>query len=298
MAKRQNLEEEQESVPITDAKTLKAEKKRLKKERKEQKKEARRKAKELTIQGDELEESGGSGGTVLLVTFLIVVIWLAILALLIKLDVGGFGSGVLKPMLQDVPVINKILPAGGMGGSPADSENGGETYYGYDSLQEAVEQIKRLELELESAQTQRNDQDTTVQELQEEIERLKTFENNQVEFEQIKNQFYEEVVYADKGPGAEAYQKYYESMDPATAETLYKQVVQQLEEDGQVEEYATAYSEMKPKEAAAIFESMEDDLDLAAKILNAMDATDRGKILGAMDSEVAARITKIMEPSS
>ena len=34
----------------------------------------------------------------------------SILCLLIKLDVGGFGSGVLAPAFKDVPVINKILP--------------------------------------------------------------------------------------------------------------------------------------------------------------------------------------------
>ena len=55
---------------------------------------------------------------------------------------------------------------------------------------------------------------------------------------------------------------------------------------------------MKPKEAAAIFEAMQDDLELAAKILNTMSAEDRGKILGVMDQEVAARLTKIMDPDS
>ena len=55
---------------------------------------------------------------------------------------------------------------------------------------------------------------------------------------------------------------------------------------------------MKPKEAARIFEAMTDDLDLAAKILGAMQPDDRGKILGVMDPEVAERITKIMEPES
>lgn len=55
---------------------------------------------------------------------------------------------------------------------------------------------------------------------------------------------------------------------------------------------------MKPKEAAAIFESMTDDLDLAAKILYQMSAEDRGKILGVMDPEVAARLTRIMDPDS
>ena len=71
----------------------------------------------------------------------------------------------------------------------------------------------------------------------------------------------------------------------------------QLQADQEVQDYASAYASMKPKEAAAIFEAMTDDLDLAAKILGAMSDDDRGKILGAMDSTVAARITKIMNPN-
>ena len=54
---------------------------------------------------------------------------------------------------------------------------------------------------------------------------------------------------------------------------------------------------MKPKQAAAIFEDMTDNLDLAARILSVMDAADRGKILGAMDPVVAAQLTKIMDRS-
>ena len=41
---------------------------------------------------------------------------------------------------------------------------------------------------------------------------------------------------------------------------------------------------------------MTDDLNLVAKILNAMNAENRGKILGAMDPTVAAKLTKIMDP--
>ena len=87
-------------------------------------------------------------------------------------------------------------------------------------------------------------------------------------------------------------------MDPATAEYLYKQVVAQTEETDEVKNYAKAYSEMKPKQAAAIIENMTDNLDLAARILGVMDAADRGKILGVMDPTVAAQLTKIMDPES
>jgi len=87
-------------------------------------------------------------------------------------------------------------------------------------------------------------------------------------------------------------------MDPATAEYIYKQVVTKLEESQEVIDYAEAYSTMKPKQAAGIFEAMDDNLNLAARILNMMEPAKRGEILGVMDPEVAAKLTKIMNPES
>jgi len=275
-----------------EKKRLKDERDKIKADRKAQKKEAKQRAKEISEQEAKLTEDEEAGGvSVFLVTVVIVVIWVAILCLLIKLDVGGFGSGVLAPVLKDVPVINKILPSDST--VTTDDE---ESYGGYTSLREAVDYIKELELQLEDAQAASTVDSEELAELRAEIDRLQTFEDAQVEFERIKTEFYEEVIYAEKGPGAEEYQKYYQSIDPTTAEYLYKQVVEQVEADKKIQDYAQAYAEMKPAQAAKIFEEMTDDLDLAAKILNQMSTKDRGNILGAMDAEIAARLTRIMDP--
>lgn len=276
-----------------EKKRLKEERKQLKNEKKAQRKEAKQRAKEISQQEEQLDDEGGI--SVVIVTIVIVLIWIAILCLLIKLDVGGFGSNVLAPVLKDVPVINKILPSDAVDTPDEEDE---EDYGGYDDLRDAVDYIRELELELEIAQTENNTDYEEIEALRAEIDRLQTFEDAQVEFERIKTEFYEEVVYADKGPGAEEYRKYYESMDPATAEYLYKQVVEQTETNKEIQNYAQTYSEMKPAQAASIFEEMTDDLDLVAKILDQMSAEDRGSILGAMDSEIAARLTKIMDPDS
>ncbi|MBR4983692.1 MAG: hypothetical protein IKY94_14200 [Lachnospiraceae bacterium] len=278
-----------------DAKAIKEERKRLKAEQKAQRKEAKMRARELAEQEAEFEQ-GGSNIPIFLTTVAIVGIWLLILCVLIKLDVGGFGSSVLTPILKDVPVVNKILPSEtplGQGG-----EEGEDEYAGYTNLKEAVEQIKLLELQLEQEDLKNSTLEDENAKLKEEITRLMTFEASQVEFERIKTEFYEEVIYAEKGPGADEYQKFYESMDPATAEFLYKQVVAETEESKEIQDYALAYSEMKPKQAAAIFEAMDNNLDLAARILKEMTAEDRGKILGVMDAGIAAKLTKIMEPDS
>lgn len=275
---------------------LKEEKKKLKNEQKAQRKEAKARAKEIASRASDLSDDEETNtGSVFMVTFVIVLIWIAILCLVVKLDFGGFGSNVLTPVLKDVPVLNLILPKNT---EVAVSEEESEAYGGYSNLREAVDYIKELELELERAQSAESTSSDEVAELKAEVERLKTFEDSQVEFQRIKTEFYEEVVYAENGPGIEEYRKYYEEMDPATAEYLYKQVIREIEESDEIKEYAQAYSEMKPKAAAAIMEEMTDNLDLAARILGAMEADKRGAILAAMDPEIAAKLTKIMDPES
>lgn len=236
------------------------------------------------------EEKGGSKFAVAVVAILIILIWLAIFALCVRWDVGGFGSSVLTPVLKDVPVLSKILPDTEKNSLIEDEE------YPYATLKEAVARIKELEAQLEAAQNTNTDGDTKISELQAEVNRLKQYENNQVEFEQLKSDFYENVVYADNAPDIEEYKKYYEEIEPEKAEELYKKVVKDEQASEQVQEYAKAYSSMKAAQAAKIFESMTDDLELAAEILNAMGSDSRGDILGAMDPDIAAQITKIMEP--
>ena len=276
-----------------EKKRLSDEKKKLKEEQKKQKKEAKKRAKEIEAQEAELSADDESGGFfTVIATIGIILVWVAILCVVIKLDVGGFGSKVLTPLLKDVPVVNLILPNSQNSGNIS-TDNGG-----YTNLNDATEQIKNLELQLQQAQTDNLKLQEDVANLKAENARLQEFEDKQVEFQRIKNEFYEEVVYAENGPGAEAYQKYYESMDPTTAEYLYKQVIAQLQEDKSVQDYAAAYSSMKPKKAAAIFEQMTDNLNLAARILKTMSAENRGDILAEMDPAIAAKLTKIMDPES
>lgn len=287
------------AAPSDEEKRLKEEKKKIQDERKKFKedqkkaqKEAKAKAKELSKRETDLydENSGSSVFMAILVTIVLVLVWIAIICLVIKLDLGGLGTTV-SPFIKNVPVINKILPK-----DLVTETEDVESYYGYTSLSDAVDRIKLLETELAKEAAENEVNKEQIDALTTEVNRLKTFETNQVEFERIKNQFYEEVVYSEKGPGADAYAKFFEAMDPDTAEYLYRQVAKEENVDAQVSEYAKAYAEMKPAQAAKIFENMTDNLSLAAKILDAMSADDRGKILGAMDPSVAAKITKIMEP--
>ncbi len=284
----------QELAAASEKSKLQAEKKKLKSEQKAQKKEAKRRAKEIAKREDELsEDEEGGGFSTFLITVFIVLLWLTVVCVIVKMDVGGFGSSVLAPVLKDVPVVNKILP----GTSIMETTNG-ESYGGYTSLRDAVDQIASLEKQLEQVQNESKEKDTELNTLKAEVLRLQPFEEKQVEFQRIRTEFYEEVIYEEKGPGAEEYRKYYEEMDPSTAEYLYKQVVAQTEEDQKMQDYASTYAQMKPKAAAAAFEKMENDMKLVAKILNAMNAESRAAIMNNMTPEFAAKLTKIMDPES
>lgn len=287
-----------EEIPVVDVtaekKKLKEERKKLKAESRTQKKEAKARAKEISKQESELDDDDTESGTgsAILVTFFIILVWIAILCLLIKLDVGGFGSNVLRPVLKDVPVLSWILPE-----DHETETTDEEAYGGYTSLRDAVDQILILEQQLEQLQTVNSADAEELERLRAELERLQSFEDDYLEFEKIKNEFYQEVVYAANGPGVDEYIKYFESMDPTTAEEIYARVIAEQAQDLEMSSYASAYSSMKPKQAADIFEAM-DDLELVAKILGQMSAEERGAIMGVMTPEFAGRLTRIMDPDA
>ena len=267
-------------------------KKAAKKAEKARKKAEKKAAKnmETDLENTEEEEGSSSKLAVALVTLVIIIVWLAILALLIKWDVGGFGSTVMRPLLKDIPYVNRILP---------DSEDdlSTEEDYPYKNMDEAVAYIKELEQELAQAQQGSSENSAYIADLEAQSQKLKEYEANEAAFEEEKEKFYNEVVFSDQAPDIEQYKEYYESIDPDNAELLYKQVVEQQQTDSKISDYVKGYSQMKPKEAAAIFDTMTDNLNLVAQILENMDAQSRADILGKMNSDTAAKVTEIMKPS-
>lgn len=242
------------------------------------------------IPEDEQEESLGSKIVLAFVTLLIILIWLAIIVVLIKFDVGGFGSTVLRPMIKDVPYLNMILPES--------DEIMEEPEYPYETIEDAMNRIEELEALLDAQIAENEEHTGTIESLQAQIAVLEVYKQEQAAFEILKEKFYEEVVFSDQAPDIKEYKTFYESIDPENAEVLYKQAIEQLEYNAMVEDYAKTYSSMKAKEAAAIFDAMTDDFELVADILQNMGAKSRADILGKMEPENAAKVTAIMEPDN
>ena len=244
-----------------------------------------------TIELDEdMEEGLGSKILMVFVTLLVIMIWLGIIVLLIKSDFGGFGSTILRPMIKDVPYLSWMLPES--------DEVIEDTEYQYETINDAIERIQELEALLDAQLAANSENSELIEELHAQIADLQIYKLEQDEFEKNKEKFYEEVVFSDEAPDIETYKTYYESIDPENAAVLYKQVVEQIAYQDKIEDYVKTYSSMKAKEAAAIFDTMGEDLQLVADILSNMKAKARADILGKMDPEIAAKVTAIMEPDN
>lgn len=226
--------------------------------------------------------------SVFLLVLLIVFIWLAIFALLIKLDVGGFGSSILRPLIKDVPIINRILP------NVSDEQIAYENNYPYKSIEDAIAKIKELEASNESLTSKNSKNKDKIKELEAEVAKLKTFEENQLAFEKRVKEFDNNVVFGDAAPDIAEYKKYYEGINPTNAEAIYRQVVEQTQYSEAVIKKADIYKNMDPAAAAAIFETMTGDIDLVSEMLLSMSAKESSAILQEMDSTAAAKITKKM----
>ena len=245
-------------------------------------------AKKDKVQDLDKEERGGGKILTALIVFLIVLIWLAILALLIKFDVGGLGSEVLRPVLKDIPVINRILP------EVSEEQLAYENAYPYKTLDEAVEYIKELETEADKLRKENSDYASRQAEMQKEIDSLRHYEEEQEAFAKLREEFDREVVYNDKAPSAEEYLKWYEAMYPNNAAKIYEELMAKKIRETSIQEQADYLAGIDAGDAADILSEMPSDIDLICKLLSCMKKKQVSDILAEMEPLFAARIVNRM----
>jgi len=246
-------------------------------------------AKKDNIQDFGKEEKGG-GGKVLtvLIIFLIVLIWLAILALLIKFDVGGLGSEVLRPVLKDIPVINRILP------DVSEEQEAYENAYPYKNLAEAVEYIKELEELVDKYREENSDYAARQAEMQKEIDSLRHYEEEQEEFAKLREKFDWEVVFNEKAPTTDEYLKWYAAMYPNNAANIYEALLEKQMIEDDIQLYADYLAGMDAGNAAAILSEWPSDIDQICRVLECMKKSIVSEILAEMEPLFAARIENRM----
>ncbi|NLZ83273.1 MAG: hypothetical protein GX915_06385 [Clostridiales bacterium] len=154
--------------------------------------------------------------------------------------------------------------------------------------------INELELMLEELNKQKTETQVDSAELQAEIDRLRVFEENQLSFEERQLEFDKNVIFNEKAPELDDYKSYYEDINPANAEILYRQVVEQMQFSASIKEKAEIYKNMDPSAAAGILETMSADIEAVSQILLSMKAKESAAIMAEMDSVFAAKVTNKM----
>lgn len=243
--------------------------------------------------GKKDKDSNGEGGSKIaniLVLIFALTTFISVMLLLIKCDVGGFGTSVLRPALKDVPVIKNILPP------PSDEEVAIESDYPYDTLEKALAQIDVLNDAVGSKDAEIVTLNERVKELESENTRLGTFESAQKKFEEEKKKFFDEVVYGDSAPDTDTYKEWYNTLDAEYAEKIYRDIISADQADQKILDLAASYEAMDAKKAADILQQMAGDLDTVALIMNNINTSKRGEILGMMEASYAALVSKKLLP--
>ncbi len=236
--------------------------------------------------GTEEEKKGGL--LTVFIVILIIVIWIAIFALLINLDVGGLGTS-LRPMLKDIPLVNKILPA------VSDDEIAWENDLAYKDIIEANQRIKELEILVDKLTIEGEDKDEEIAALTAQVNRLRELEQKMADFEDRVYEFDKKIVFGENAPSIEEYIEWYETISPENAERIYEMAIQKEAYNALIKEKADYYEKMKPSAAAEVFENMTADLEYVCKLLYCMKIQSVSDILSSMDPLYAAKVTRKMK---
>ena len=238
---------------------------------------------------DNAEQDEKKGGLLTVIIVLVIIaIWIAIFALLVHLDVGGLGTS-LRPMLKDIPVINKILPP------VSDEELAWENDLAYKDIVEANQRIKELEILVDKLTIEGEDKDEEIAALTAQVNRLKELEKQMADFEDRVYEFDKKIVFAENAPSIDEYIKWYETISPENAERIYEIVIQKEAYNATIKEKANYYEKMKASAAADVFENMTADLEYVCKLLYCMKVQSVSDILAQMDPLFAAKITRKMK---
>lgn len=233
------------------------------------------------------EKKKGGGFLAFFVILIILLIWIAIFGLLINLDVGGIGT-TLRPMLKDVPLVNKILP------KVSDEQKAWENNLAYKDIEEANEHIKELEILVDKLTVEKEDLEEENSSLTSQLNKLKELEKKMADFEDRVYEFDKKVVFSENAPSVDEYVSWYQSISPENAERIYEIAIQKDAYNATIKEKATYYEKMKAAAAASVFENMTADLDYVCKLLYCMKPQAVSEILSKMDPLFAAKLTRKM----
>lgn len=213
---------------------------------------------------------------------IVIIVLLALLVAVIKLDIGKISSKYIAPKIENIPIINKILPK--------KTEKG---LYDNHTKEQLVDIISGTQAELEVSQLRIQEQSDQINGLQSKIRDLEVFEAEYLQFKEEKRIFDDYVGNMDK----EEYVKFYQQMHPENAQEIYAQIITVQQMTKEQRKYSALISEMDETRAAKVLENLfQTDMDIILSILSNMETENASAILAEMDSKIAAVVVKQLSP--
>jgi flagellar motility protein MotE (MotC chaperone) len=214
--------------------------------------------------------------------FLTLFFILAAIVSVMAFNVFNIRNRYIYPALSKLPLVGKLTPTADM------TED-------FDAMtpERMIARINELEARLSGANEEIKAAGEIIEKNKAEIERLKIFEDQQLNFKHEKEDFDRRVAMADPA----AYADYYGSIYPENAEILYPQAAAESSRLSEIDKYMADITAMDEVSAANVLRQMiGSDMDLVVSILQGMDSRGVGNILSEMDPSEAASIIKMMAP--
>ncbi|GHU76752.1 hypothetical protein FACS1894188_09760 [Clostridia bacterium] len=192
----------------------------------------------------------------------------------------------ITPQLQQIPIVKNLVKA------PAPAE-GGEEAAPAVSADELNTRIAQLETELANSKHLSDLKQSDIDTKQQEIDRLRAFEDAQTAFRAEKAEFDKMIAEGDP----KAYTAFFEEISPENAEVLYPTIKGDQVTQKEVSRYISVIKEMDESGAAKMLEQLiSGNLNLVVEILKKLDTTVAGEILNEMTAENSASVMKRWNP--
>ena len=221
----------------------------------------------------------------IITSFLILFIVLAALVSVLAFNLFNLRDLYIYPFLAQIPFIGGFIPP-----TSDMPEN-----FGAMSREEMIARINSLEEQLYNAKREVLAVEETVDANRSEINRLKVFEEQQLDFKREKADFDRRIAMSDP----QAFKDYYESIYPENAEVLYPYAEKEASRISEIKKYLNDITQMDETSAANVLQQMiGTDMDLVVSIIQNLESRNAGSILSEMDTLSAASVIKMMAPFS
>lgn len=202
-----------------------------------------------------------------LTKLIILSVFISLLVAILGFNLGNIRDKYLRGTLEKIPIVKNLLPP--------------------------IEETNIMEEETLNEEETVNSLISEIENLNNEIKRLKEFENAQAKFKKEKEEFDRLIALND----TKAYSEFYEKISPENAEKLYKEAIVKESLNKEFKDYIKTFENMKKDAASKILEELIiTDMDLVISILSNLPSDNRAEILSVMDPKNAASVTKLLSP--